>query len=218
MNSMKKTAISCIAAISLLWGFGGTAIAGEKNPYNNSVQGKLGVYTPTGDVDDANYGNGGIFGITYSRYLTDHFILEAGWDGFATDLDVDGSNSSAGTYSQENVLFASGLAITIKAEYPVGPVDFSGGAGIGLYGVGLVSEIRTENFGTFDKEEYDTVIGGHIAAGANFNITSRFFLGIEGTYHITDDIEINEVVAGVPVTYEGDMNGFTVAMTGGFRF
>jgi hypothetical protein len=41
---------------------------------------------------------------------------------------------------------------------------------------------------------------------------------MEAKYRITDELDIQENVADVPVQYQGDLNGFSVLATFGFRF
>ena len=89
---------------------------------------------------------------------------------------------------------------------------------MGAYALTLNSEITSANLGDFNKIESDGVFGVHVVAGVNYNITSRFFAGLQGLYRWTDDIEINATAGTVPVTIEGDLNGYAVALTAGFRF
>ncbi len=184
----------------------------------NYLQGQLGVFQPTNTFDDSGYDTGFSGSFAYGRYLTPYLKLEGMVDLSANDKELQGSNTIAGNYSQDNYLSSTGLLVTLKGEYPVGPVDLFGGAGIGAYGVFLTSETNTERLGSFDKDEFDTVFGAHISLGANFNITERFYVGIEGRYRWTGDVKFNETVAGVPMEYKGDLNGYTVAFSAGFRF
>lgn len=80
------------------------------------------------------------------------------------------------------------------------------------------SDITTPYLGEFDKDESDNVFGFHVVTGVNYNITSRFFLGLQGLYRWTEDIDINKSAETVPVIVEGDLNGYIVTLAAGFRF
>jgi hypothetical protein len=62
------------------------------------------------------------------------------------------------------------------------------------------------------------VFGVHVVAGANHDIPGRFFIGLEGMYRWTDDFDLSETVAHIPVEYSGDLSGFSVTVNAGFRF
>ena len=108
--------------------------------------------------------------------------------------------------------------MTLKGELPVGAASIFGGIGGGVYTVTLDSDIETSRLGDFSTDDDDTVLGAHVVAGANYDITDRFFAGVEGMYRWTDDVDIHETVATIPVEYSGDLSGFSVTFNGGFRF
>jgi hypothetical protein len=58
----------------------------------------------------------------------------------------------------------------------------------------------------------------HAVTGVNVDIWKRFFAVFEGMYRLTDDVDINESIAGIPVGLEGDLNGYAISLTAGFRF
>jgi opacity protein-like surface antigen len=62
------------------------------------------------------------------------------------------------------------------------------------------------------------VFGVHALAGANYDITPRIFAGIEGMYRWTGDIDIQKNTGTVPVEVEGDLNGYVLSVSAGFRF
>jgi opacity protein-like surface antigen len=84
--------------------------------------------------------------------------------------------------------------------------------------VALDSDIDTSTHGDFSVDDDDSVFGAHVVAGANYDITDRFFIGLEGMYRWTDDFDISETVALIPVEYNGDLSGFSVTINAGFRF
>jgi len=100
----------------------------------------------------------------------------------------------------------------------VGSVALYDGAGVGGYFVSLYSDIETSLQGDYDKDDDDIAFGAHIVAGGYYDITPRFFVGVEGMYRWTGDIDIQDKGA-VPVQVKGDLNGYTVtAVLAGFRF
>lgn len=196
----------------------GKVMAEEESSRNNYTQIKLGMYQPTGDLDDADYDTGATFGVVYGRYLNKYLVLEAGFDFLGSDRTMRGSNDQAGFYTQDNTLVGVGGLVTLKGEYAAGPLALFAGIGGGVYAVTLDSEIESSRLGDFSRDDSDGVFGAHVTAGATYNITDRFFLGIEGRYRWTDDVDIRETVASVPVEYAGDLSGYTVTFNGGFRF
>ena len=151
---------------------------------------QLGIYQPTHDLDHADYDMGGSFGVAYGRYLTRNLKIEGGLNFSASDRnDIAGQTSLAGPYFRDDSIDMSSLKATLKAEVPLGPVKLYGGAGIDAYYVILYSEIDSVYLGSFDTQEEDTVLGFHIVLGGSYDITRRIFVGAEGTYRWTDDVE-----------------------------
>jgi opacity protein-like surface antigen len=185
----------------------------------NYAQVKLGAFQPTGDLDDADFDAGPLASVAYGRYLTRYLSVETSIEGFGTQNDdIRGTNTIAGSYELENTLAASAFLVTLKGEYPVGPVSFFGGIGGGFYVVTLDSDIDTSMIGDFSIDDDDSVFGAHVVAGANYDITDRFYIGLEGMYRWTDDVDLSETVALIPVEYSGDLSGFSVTVNAGFRF
>jgi len=72
--------------------------------------------------------------------------------------------------------------------------------------------------GKFSTDDEDTIFGFHIVGGVNYNITERLFLGGEIKYFWTDEVDISKPIADIPIELHGDLNGYTVSFTFGFRF
>ncbi len=209
--------LATFATFGLSVGFPDGAAA-TSEAYRNYGQIRLGVNEFTDDMDDADMDTGVDLGAAYGRYLTPYLVLEAAIDFFASDRDVRGSNRTAGSYDIDDTLGVMAVLATIKGEFPVGRVRIFGGGGVGYYLVALNSDIDTAYLGDFDEDESDSVFGAHVVAGVNFDITRRFFAGLQGMYRWTDDIDIDERVATVPIRLEGDLSGYVVNLTAGFRF
>jgi opacity protein-like surface antigen len=219
MIERKKQVFGLLATASVLnFLAAGNIMAGEGRDYVNYGQAKIGVIQPTGDLDDADYDAGGEIGAAYGRYLNKFLVVEAGLDAFATEQEIDGFNNIAGRYEQDNVLGVAAFLVTLKGEFSFGRVNVFGGVGGGVYSVSLESDIDSSRLGSFDADDDDTVFGGHLVAGATFDVTQRFFLGVEGLYRWTDDLDLRDTVASIPVEYRGDLNGYSVTFNAGFRF
>ena len=190
----------------------------ESGTYHNYGQIRLGLNAFSGDMEDADYDTDMDLGVAYGRYLAPHLVLEAALDVFGADKEIHGSTPTAGNYKREDTLAVMALLATIKGELPAGPLTFFAGGGVGGYFLALNSEIDTAYLGDLDKDDNDTVIGVHVVAGVDYNITQRFFAGLQGLYRWTDDIDINASTGTVPVRLEGDLDGYSVMLTGGFRF
>jgi opacity protein-like surface antigen len=207
-----------LAVIFLAGGIVQQAVAAEEEKPKNYVQGQLGMYQPASDLDDNNFDTGFNGTIGYGRYLTDNLIFETSIDSFVVDRDSEGSTSSAGNYTQDDDLIATGILITLKGEVQIGAFDLFGGGGVGVYGVAIDSDIDTDKLGSFSKSESDGVYGVHAVLGANYNITNHIFVGLEAKYRWTGDVDLKESVASVPVEYKGDLSGYAVLGTFGIRF
>lgn len=194
-----------------------SAVEGD-GAWKNYGQVKLGMLAPGSDMDDADYDPGVVFSATYGRYLAPFLVVEGTIEMAAAESEYHLYNSNAGYYKQENVLSSGAGLITLKGVAAAGPVNLYGGGGVGLYGVTLDSEIDSDRFGELDKDESDTVFGVHAVVGLTYDATDRLFFGAEGMYRWTDDVDIHETVATVPVVYAGDLGGYQITMTAGFRF
>ncbi len=191
----------------------------DEVPPKNYVQGNLGAFGPANDLDDADFDTGLNGAISYGRYLTDNVKIEGMIDYSFGDRDERYDNPAAGErYDQDDYLYTTGLLVTLKGEIPVGDLDLYCGAGLGIYGVWIYTDIDSNRHGKVDGDDFDTVFGVHVSLGANYNITDYFYIGLEGRYRWTGDADLYDDVAGYIVQYEGNLNGYTVAMNVGFRF
>jgi opacity protein-like surface antigen len=220
MKSGRKHLLGMVVAVNVLSVIvAGNVMADDGVWRANYAQVKLGAFQPTGDLDDADFDAGPLASVAYGRYLTRYLSVETSIEGFGTQNDdIRGTNTIAGSYELENTLAASAFLVTLKGEYPVGPVSFFGGIGGGFYVVTLDSDIDTSMIGDFSIDDDDSVFGAHVVAGANYDITDRFFIGLEGMYRWTDDVDLSETVALIPIEYSGDLSGFSVTVNAGFRF
>lgn len=188
-------------------------------PKTAYISGQLGLYQPTSDLDNGDYDTGFNGAVAFGFHLTPTIIAETMIDYIGADADSESYNEAIGHYDQDSTISATGFLFSLKGEVPSGPFRFYGGAGVGLYVANLSIEVDSSRFGRFEKEDdSDVTFGGHVIAGASYNITREFFVGIEGRYRWTGDVEVADTVAEVPVAYGGDLSGFTLSGVFGFRF
>jgi opacity protein-like surface antigen len=217
MQWIRPLVLAVVITLVMTTGWIETAGA-ESGTYHNYGQIRLGLNAFSGDMEDADYDTDVNLGIAYGRYLAPHLVFEAALDVFGADKEMRGSTPTAGSYKRDDTMAVMALLATIKGELPAGPLTFFAGGGVGGYFLALNSEIDTAYLGDLDKDDNDTVIGVHAVAGVDYNITQRFFAGLHGLYRWTDDIDINASAGTVPVRLEGDLDGYSVMLTGGFRF
>ena len=195
----------------------GIVWADDKNNLNY-VRFGSGVYQPTGDLDDVGYNSGINISGVFGRYFGKHLVLEGGCSFFYSERDFVGSTSAAGFYTEEDTVGILSVTATAKGVYPIGKVELFGGAGIGGYFVSFDADITASNLGNVSTDDEDAVFGFHITGGGNYKITERFFLGGEVKYLWTDDVDIIKPISDIPIRLQGDLSGYIVNITFGFRF
>ena len=207
-----------LAAFALPFFCAMQAGAEENVKKSNYVVGKVGVFQPTGDLDDSGFDTGGGLSVGYGRYLTDYIIFEASLEHLLVDREVRGENATTGSYSRDDYLYSAGALATLKFEQNIGKVDFYTGAGVGLYAILLYSEVDSLRLGSFDKDDTKGAFGVHGLIGMNYNFTDSIFAGIEAKYRWTTDVDICKTVASIPIEYDANLSGYSVNATVGFRF
>ncbi len=205
---------------STLVGFAavGSAAAQNNMSRSNYVQVKAGAMIPTDTFDDAGYDTGFTGGVSYGRYFGPHLILEGTVEGAGSKSERNGSATIVGPYHQKDELSITDFLLTLKGEYGFNRVNVYGGGGVGAYYVYLNSKVDSNLYGTFKNDDSDFVFGAHLVVGANYDITDQFFLGVEGTYRWTEDVDINKTAVTVPVAYNDNLDGCTISATFGMRF
>ena len=184
-----------------------------ENP--NYVTLKGGIYSPqSDDLEDFDTGFNGE--ISYGRYFHRNFALELGVGYFETEATFSGFDPILGIVEEEDQITAIPLTLTAKGTYPTKYVEPYALAGIGLYLVSAESDLSIGIF-EFSFDDDDTVFGFHLGLGANFNITERLFVGVEGKY-LWAEAEFKDSILGIPVELDADLEGFTVTGNVGFRF
>ncbi|MCP4688414.1 MAG: porin family protein [Desulfobacterales bacterium] len=180
---------------------------------------KLGGFFPTDDLDDADFDSGFTGEIAYGRYLFPYLALEAGVGYYETEMSVkDPGYPGIGYSKEENEIKVIPFTLTVKGVYTVSKLELYGGVGGGFYFADVDGKVRISGYGNISLSDSDTVGGGHVVLGLNYNITERFFLGVEGKGVWTGDAEFKDEFLGSPISVETDLNGYTIMAAAGFRF
>jgi outer membrane protein W len=180
---------------------------------------KGGIYSPTGDLDDADYDTGFNGEISYGRYFNPNFAMEIGAGYFKTDTSVSGFDPLVlGSFQEGDEIKVIPLTVTGKGIYPSGNFELSAQFGVGVYFADFEGVLTSSTLGTLRIDDDDTVLGVILGVGVSYNITSKAYLGMEARYLATDDVEIKGTVLGMPITLGGDLNGIMVTANLGFRF
>jgi opacity protein-like surface antigen len=113
------------------------------------------------------------------------------------------------------------LLLLLKAILPYKNWEFFGLGGGGVYFVSAELKGNAVIGGTlyaYDRDDKDSVIGVYLGAGIHYNITPAFFVGVEGKYFWTDDVDVRDEVLGVSAGRKFDMDGIIATAVIGFRF
>jgi opacity protein-like surface antigen len=218
MKRIVRSGVMRLILFISLAGLTANAAWADSGNYKNYGRVGLGVNKFNGDLDDSGYDANIAFNASYGRYLGKNIVIEGSVDYFYAHQDISGSTSVAGAYSRDDQIGVGALLATLKGEIPLGPVTLYGGGGIGAYYAALKTEIDTTNLGSFDVEDDDSVFGFHLVAGGYYDITPRLFVGAEGLYRWTGDLDMKKITGTVPVQLKGNLDGYVVTLSAGFRF
>ena len=172
---------------------------------------KLGAYSP--QHDDLDHFNEGFNGeIYYGRYFHKHFASELGVGYFKSN----GSKQLSPITLKEDELKVFDILYTIKAVLPIGRLELFAGPGIGWYYAKANSVISTDGIPVGFGSDARGGFGFHVLAGANFNITPNWFMGIEGKYFwAKTDTTIETIPAGF---FGSHLDGLVGTASMGWRF
>lgn len=153
-----------------------------------------GLYFFTDDMEEKTFIQTGFSGeAAYGYYFHPNFGLELNTGYFHDGVkghDVRGCPT---------MIIAKGYYSPIKL------VELYAGVGGGAVYAEFEGDTK---FGRVDDD--DTVVGGNVVFGTNFNVLSNFFVGMQGRYIFTDKVDFNQ--------FSANLNGFTSTINLGFRF
>ena len=187
-----------VLAMTLVFLLPISATGQERRDY---IIAKGGVYSPTGGLDDLNFGAGFNGEVAWGHYFSPNFALEIG----------------AGYFESDDMRVVPFLA-TGKALYPTGNWELFAEVGVGAYFVKFDGRLNNPVVGVIVFDDDDAVFGLSLGFGVNYNITEEFFLGIEGKYLLTSDAEFGGSATSGPASLETELDGYIVTAVFGFRF
>lgn len=205
----------------------GYSSATESDPKNYLLL-KLGAYSPQHDhLDYFDEGFNGEF--YYGRYFHKNFASELGFGYFTSSGKKSYSVTSptpgaTATLLQEDQLKVVDILYTVKGILPIGRLELFAGPGIGVYfakvnsvvtittTIPLVGTVVTKEAG----DDLKSAFGLHVLAGANFNITPEWFVGVEGKYFwAKTDKTLGPIAAGF---FGSHLDGLVGTASLGWRF
>ncbi len=190
------------------------SVFGQNSPNYYSVKG--GMYEPTGDIEDL--GTGQNFEITFGHYFNPNFAFETTIGKFETDETFSGFDPFLGNWTEKDELSVIPITFSVKGVFPLETSEIYLGAGLGYYVADFDAKLDSSTIGNVSVSLKNTVFGFNLLVGSNVNISDKWFIGLEGKYIITADAKDTAVVFGVPITFEGNLNGYTLTGVIGFRF
>lgn len=190
--------------------------SGFGQEYKSDLALKAGIYAINGDLDDFDPGFSGE--LAYGRYVAPNLKMEFGVGYFECDDSFNRFKTGLGWVSEKNELSVIPITATAKISLPGETWEAFGGVGFGVYLADFKSGVRQSNLGSFTLDDSDTAFGAHFVAGANFNVSKRWYVGFEGKYIFTTDVRFEQTVSGTPVFAEGDLDGMLATVVVGYRF
>lgn len=185
-NMMKAVLISILC----LFVFHANFTFAEEQIPKNYLLFKGGMYFPQHD-DLKEYSDGFNGEFYYGAYLGKHFASEIGVGYFKSDGHAKVSGTVSGvpvTYYTDDTLKVFDILYNAKIIYPIGNLELFAGPGIGIY-FAKVNTVVTSTLGSTSLSsacdavgDWNTAFGYHLLAGANYNINTNWFIGVEGKY------------------------------------
>ena len=184
--------------------------------YKNDLAIKSGIYAPTGSLDNFDVGFSGE--VAYGRYVAPYLKMEFGLGYFECDGTFNRVKPVLGSVSEDNDLSVVPVTATAKIVYGSETWAIFGGVGFGFYMANYKSTVSQSALGSFTLNDDDTAFGVQFVAGASYNFSKRWYLGFEGKYILTTDVEFQGTASGSPVVASGDLNGMLTMIFLGYRF
>jgi len=154
---------------------------------------KPGVYFPRSS-DLNGFDNGFSGGFSFGFQFNPNIAAELGLGYFYT-----GGEKTVGVGSsvrqQHYDIDVWPFTLTLKAILPYQKWDFFGLAGGGIYSVSAPYNVNGYNHYPYPYyyNDYDYIWGGYLGGGIHYNITKRFFLGVEGKYLWTEQAKFSGI-------------------------
>jgi len=188
----------CILVVLLLVGFSDIVRAQDVTLHkSNYLVLKTGVSFLGDDFKDLGLDWGFYSEFVYGHYFTQNLALEGGV-GYCHDGDSE--------HGMRSAMHCLPIILTAKGVLPLDKVELYAGAGGALY----LTRLEHEVFGQKLADDRESILGGHLVLGANFDISRRFLVGLEGKYIFTQKGDFDGIRA--------NMNEFVALLNLGMRF
>lgn len=184
---------------------------------HNAFALKLGVFSPTGDLDDAQFDSAIAGEVAWGLYHSEKLSSEFGIGVYRTDFSTSVFLPGIGTVTDDEEITIIPVFYTLRGHIPFGRAELYGGLGVDLIFALFDGDLGAPVDLSFSSNDY-SVFGGHVLAGIHFDITDRFFLGLEGKYLMTSNAEFSDTDSGIFLEAHWDLDGFTVFGQLGYRF
>lgn len=193
------TAIMLLLSIVLIHSFAQPSVAADLEPKQYLLL-KLGVYSPqSNEMKDYNDGfNGEIY---YGRYFHKNFSSELGAGYFKSD--------SKDKLLGDVTIKTFDILYNVKGIYRTGRLELFAGPGVGLYFT------KGYEFSTGSATEWKPAFGYHVLAGCNIDVSTEWFLGLEGKYFWATT---KDPIIPQGGTFGTHLDGLTGTATLGWRF
>jgi outer membrane protein W len=207
---MKKVLLFSLMVVLVLMAT--TVYATEKYALGNShVALKVDYFSFTDDVFDEidleagpYIGLEGYYGIMPNLYVG----MEAGWAGTSNDGHLDAIDADIDV----DVNFVP-IELNLKYAFEVSPalvIDLGAGVSYSWFDV----QADVDGFGDADQDDW--VFGGQVFADVNYKLNNQWFIGINGKYQITEDLEFD--VQGEDVNTDTKADNWRAGVQVGLMF
>lgn len=171
------------------------------------LEGKAAYFLPTGDRFKKIYQGGGIYGVECSGKVKDFLYAWASVDSFVK------SGTAYGTCSQSSThIFFLPLGLGLKVFFPFKAFDFwLGGGATGVY-----VHVRDKNPDVIPSIS-KWGLGGIVKGGMLVSFTDLLFIDLFASY-LSLTIPFQDTRGGTVIPHKGDLSGWTLGASLGFRF
>lgn len=220
---MMKKKILAVAAAFLF----APMMAGLAQADGGYLIGKAGAYIP--DDSKVDTGFNGEIGYGFDLMPGPGMLALEGTVGYFNAQQSEdyytGTTNAYGFKNSYQVTFDADvvpLALSLKAGIESGRLTLYVGGGVDLLFVSMEMKYGNNYRDSYyDRSRYsdddnDVIFGGHVMAGATFDINPRMFVGLEAKYLATDDMDMS--FYGGQDNLTGDLSGVTISAVFGFRF
>ena len=201
--------IGVIIIFFCVMGLSFTAHAESGVPYYAVLKG--GIYSPqNSNLDSFDTGFNGNFALGYYLNKNFAFELESGYFHSSANKSVNNQFLSGKGTLNINVV---PLTLGFKGIIPIDNFELYGIGGGGAYFAWSDSSVAVNNQNRSSSNNYNqTLVGGFLGVGVNYNITPTVYVGLEGKYLWTSSLTVDNIDT------DTNLNGIIATFNLGFRF